>query len=88
MSIPKLELQAAVTVTRIKTKLLEETNFDIERIYFWIDSKTVLKYMYNKKKHLSVYVLHRLDEIRSNSNVTDWNYIPTHHSVSDAGKLY
>ena len=84
MSIPKLELQAAVTATIIKTKLLEENNFDEERIYFWSDSKTVLKYIYNKKKHFPVYVMHRLDETRSNSNITDWNYIPTHHNVSDA----
>ena len=28
--------------------------------------------------------MHRLDEIRSNSNITDWNYIPTQHNVSDA----
>ena len=28
--------------------------------------------------------MHRLDEIRSNSNITDWNYIPTHHNVSGA----
>ena len=42
LSIPKLELQAAVTATRIKTKLLEENNFDEERVYFWRDSKTVL----------------------------------------------
>ena len=49
LSIPKLELQAAVTATRIKTKLLEETNFDVEKIYFWSDSKTVLKYIYNEK---------------------------------------
>ena len=84
LSIPKLELQAAVTATIIKTKLLEENNFDEERIYFWSDSKTVLKYIYNKKKHFPVYVMHRLDETRSNSNITDWNYIPTHHNVSDA----
>ena len=84
MSISKLELQAAVTATRIKTKLLEETNFDVEKIYFWSDSKTVLKYIYNEKKHFPVYVMHRLDEIRSNSNITDWSYIPTHPNVSDA----
>ena len=28
--------------------------------------------------------MHRLDETRSNSNITDWSYIPTHHNVSDA----
>ena len=84
LSILKLELQATVTATRIKTKVLEETNIDVERIYFWSDSKTVLKYIYNEKKHLPVYVEHRLDEIRSKSNITDWNYIPTHLNVSDA----
>ena len=82
LSIPKLELLAAVTATRIKTKL-EETNFDVKRIYFWSDSETVLKYIYNKKKHFPIYIMHRLDEIRSNSDITDWNYIPTHH-VFDA----
>ena len=84
MSIPKLKLQAAITATRKKIKLLEETYFDIERIYFWNDSKTALKYICNEKKHFTVYVMHRLDQIRSNSNITDWNYIPTHHNVSDA----
>ena len=28
--------------------------------------------------------MHRFDEIRSKSNITDWNYIPTHLNVSDA----
>ena len=84
LSISKLELQAAVTANRIKKKLLEETNFDVERIYFWRDSKTALKYIYNEKKHFPVYIMHRLDEIRSNSKITNWNYIPTHHNVSDA----
>ena len=30
LSISKLELQAAVTATRIKTKLLEQNNFDVK----------------------------------------------------------
>ena len=27
--------------------------------------------------------MHRLDEIRSNSNISHWNYIPTHLNISD-----
>ena len=34
LSIPKLELQAPVTATRIKKKLLLETNLNVERNYF------------------------------------------------------
>ena len=37
-----------------------------------------MKYIY-KRKNIS----QRLDEIRSNSNITDWNYMPTHFNASD-----
>ena len=70
MSIKKPKLNIFVT------KLLEEM------IYFRSNSKTILKYIYNKKKHFPVYVIHRLGNI--NSDITDWNYIPTYHNVSDA----
>ena len=83
LSIPKLELQAATIAVRIKVKLLSETNFNVKKIYFWGDSKAVLKYIYNENKHFPVYVMHRLDEIRSNSSINDWNYIPTNLNISD-----
>ena len=68
----------------MKTNLSEQTSFGVERIYFWSDSKTFLKYIYSIKKYFPFYVIQRLDEIRSNSSITDWNYIPTHLNVSDA----
>ena len=83
LSIPKLEIQAATIAVRIKVKLLSETNFNVKNISFWSDSKAVLKYIYNENKHFPVYVMHRLDEIRSNSSINDWNYIPTNLNISD-----
>ena len=83
LSIPKLELQTATIAVRIKVKLLSETNFNVKNIYFWSDSKAVLKYIYNENKHFPVYVMHRLDEIQSNSSINDWNYIPTNLNISD-----
>ena len=83
LSISKLELQAATIPVRIKVKLLSETIFNVKNIYFWSDSKAVLKYIYNENKHFPVYVMHRLDEIRSNSSINDWNYIPTNLNISD-----
>lgn len=59
LSISKLESLVAVTSTRIKSKLLEETFFSLKRIYFWSDSKTVLKYNYDEKKHFPVCVMPR-----------------------------
>ena len=43
LTIPKLELQAAVIATRLKVKIIKENKFDTSKIYFWSDSKTVLK---------------------------------------------
>ena len=33
--------------------------------------------MYNEKNHFTAYIMQRLDMIRSSSNITCWNYIPT-----------
>ena len=64
LSIPKLELQAAVTAVRIKNKLREGAELNGNRIFFWADSKTVLKYIKNDNKRFPVFVTHRLTEIR------------------------
>ena len=57
-------------------KLLEESNISIDKVYFWVDShQTVLRYIRNENKRFSVFVSHRVNEIRSNSNITDWHFI-------------
>ena len=58
MSIPKLELQAAVIAVRLKTTVMEEINLEIKKVSFWCDSKAVLNYIRNKHSNLSVYVAH------------------------------
>ena len=83
LTIPKLELQAAVTASRLKVKMLEEIDLNIHRIYFWIDSKTVLKYIRNENKRFPVYIMHRVSEIRLNSDINDWHFISGSINVSD-----
>ena len=58
LTIPKLELSAAVVAVRMKVKLLEESNISINKVYFWVDSKTVLRYIRNESKRFSVFVSH------------------------------
>ena len=40
LSVLKLELQAAVTVVRIKSKLIENAKLNVNRILLWSDCKT------------------------------------------------
>ena len=61
--------------TRLKVKIIKEGKFDRSKIYFWSDSKTVLTYIYNEYKRFSVFVTHRVNEIRLPSVISDWNFI-------------
>ena len=83
MSIPKLELQAAVIAVQLKTTVMEEINLEIKKVLFWCDSKTVLNYIRNEHSNFGVYVAHRINEIRENSSVSQWHYIPSNMNVAD-----
>ena len=75
LTIPKLELSAAVVSVGMIVKILKESNISINKVYFWVDSKTVLRYIRNENKPFSVFVSHLVNEIRSNSNIADWHFI-------------
>ena len=63
MSIPKLELQAAVIAVRLKTTVMEEINLEIKKVFFWCDSKTVLNYIRNEHSNFGVYVAMKFEKI-------------------------
>ena len=76
LTIPKLELQAAVLETRLKISILEQLKFTVNKIYLWTDSQITLKYINNGSKRFPVFVMNRLHEIRANSDTTEWSYVP------------
>ena len=75
LTIPKLELSAAVVAVRMKVKLIEESNISIHKFYFRVDSKTVLRYIRNENKRFSVFISHCINEICSNSIIADSHFI-------------
>ena len=46
-------------------------------------SKTVLPYMRNENKLFSLFVSHRVNQIRSSSNIADWDCIEGKLNVAD-----
>ena len=76
LTIPRLELQAVVVAARLKTKILEEIDFEVNETYFWSDSKIVLHYLSNAQRRFSVYVSHRVAEITSKLDINEWHHIP------------
>ena len=83
VSIPRLELTAAVTSVRVGSMLSKELNYKDVQHFYWTDSKVVLGYVSNDTKRFQVYVANRVQEIRNKSNRNQWNYVKTKDNPAD-----
>ena len=83
LTIPRLELQAAVVATRLKSKILEEIDFEVDETHLWSDSKIVLQFISNTHRRFSVYVSHRVAGIVSNSDIKEWHHFSGAMNVTD-----
>ena len=59
ITIPRLELQAAVLAVRLKNKKLDEKDIKIDSIRFWTDSQITLSYIKNLSRKFPVYIMNR-----------------------------
>ena len=75
MTIPKLELQAAVYGVRLRKLILSEHDVKIDSIYHWTDSSTVLQWLQAADKKQQVFVGNRAAEILENSSMDQWRHI-------------
>ena len=70
MTIPRLELTAAVTAVRVDSKLRNEWKKGSEEeeieSHLWTDSMTVLKYIENETSRFHTFVANRVEEIGKN----------------------
>ena len=57
LTILKLEQQTAVLAVRLKEAIVTKTNVQPNSIYFWSNSRTVIKYIYNENSHFPPYGL-------------------------------
>ena len=81
-SIPRLELLGAVILSRLTRTVLKALPNQVNRINYWVDSRTVLCWIKNDK-HWKQYVKHRVDEIRQLTAKQDWRYCPGVQNPAD-----
>ena len=77
VSIPRLELTAAVLAERLNALIKEELNFDVCQSYFWIDSAAFLLSMLNRSKRFPIFVATRLAIIEQSSDPSEWHFLPS-----------
>ena len=83
ITIPRLELSAAVLAVRIDQTLRRELDVAVDESVFWTDSTSVLKYIRNEDKRFHTFVANRLAVIHSGSVVSQWHHVGTKLNPAD-----
>ena len=73
MTIPILELSAAVLAVRMNWIVQEKFQLKFDRTSFWADSTAVPQYIKTKDKRFYTFLANRLAVIHDGSEVSQWN---------------
>ncbi len=83
VTIPRLELTAAVLAVKVDIMLKKEMQLPLEDSVFWTDSTTVLNYIKNEDKRFHTFVANRVSYIRDATQPQQWRYVPTKENPAD-----
>ena len=85
LSIPRLELQAAVMAVRLKEQIVKEHETKIHSCNFWTDFTTVLQCFHSSHRKQQVFVAKRVAEILDTTNVSQWKHVSGINNPADIG---
>ena len=83
VSIPRLELVAAVLSARIAAMLNRELSLPDCQNFFYTDSRTVLGYIANESRRFHTFVANCVQQIRDLTDVSQWFYVTTECNPAD-----
>ena len=83
VTIPRLELCAAVLAVRLDVLLRRELDIQIVRSSFFTDSAIARAYIQNESKRFKVFVANRVSEIRQHSHSDQWHHIDGKQNPAD-----
>ena len=84
MTVPKLELQAALFAARLKNEIVRTLNVTVNQVFMWTDSTTVLHGINSNEKQ-PIFVAYRVCEILEFTSVDQWNHVATKDNPAEAG---
>jgi hypothetical protein len=83
ITIPRLELSAAILLVRASKFLQKELRYDEVEEFFWTDSEVVLGYISNDARRFHVFVANRVQQIRDHTTPDQWNHVRTSENPAD-----
>ena len=85
MTIPNLELKAAVYGAQLAQFVKDEMDIEIHKQVFWSDSTTVLYWLRTPEIRHRIFIANRLTKILNVSSAQDWFYISSTRNPADDG---
>ncbi|XP_063955602.1 uncharacterized protein LOC135154201 [Lytechinus pictus] len=83
VTIPRLELTAAVVSAKVHSMLKEELEYHDAEDFFWTDSQVVLGYIHNDARRFHTFVANRVQLIRDRTSPDQWHYVSTDQNPAD-----
>ena len=76
--LPRLELCAAVLLTKLHSAVVQSLQTHFSMIYFWSDSTNVFNWISTPPHTLKTVVDNRVAEIQEKTEAHEWQHVPTH----------
>ncbi|XP_055614826.1 uncharacterized protein LOC129761144 [Toxorhynchites rutilus septentrionalis] len=83
LSIPRLELCAALLASRLYEKILNALDMSFSASFFWSDSTVVLQWMKAPPRTWKTFVANRIAEIQATTNGSNWQHVSGHENPAD-----
>ena len=83
MSVPRLELVAAVLGAKLNVKICNELDLIVNRVYYWTDALVVLLYIHNTSTRFEMFIANRLNVLHALTSVDQWKHIPGKLNLAD-----
>ena len=84
VTVPKLELQAALLAARLKREITQALTVTVNQVFMWTDSTTVLQWINSNEKQ-PILVANRVCEILEYTSADQWNHVAAKDNPADAG---
>lgn len=83
ISLPRLELLAAVLLARLISKYSPSLNLPIKETHCWSDSTVVLSWISSQSSRWKTFVAHRIGEIHELTSISQWRHVGSKDNPAD-----
>ena len=83
LTIPHLELQAAVLASHLAKTIVKESTIQFANVKFFAESSITLAWIQSPSRSFKPFVSARVGEIQNNSDPSQWKHIFGEENVAD-----